>query len=156
MAFEPPIIESNDAPRVRELLDRHVRRDADVTRAAAEIVDRVRREGDAALSEYARRFDGLEAVLEPSAAEMRAAASTVPRSVRRAISFAARNIRRVAERQVPKSWTTSPVGGVRIEQRVLPIDRVGCYVPGGRYPLPSTLLMTAIPARVAGVREIVA
>jgi histidinol dehydrogenase len=69
---------------------------------------------------------------------------------------AARHIRRVARRQIPRAWSVSPTPGVRIEQRVLPLDRVGCYVPGGRYPLPSSLLMTAIPARVAGVREVVA
>jgi histidinol dehydrogenase len=156
MAFEAPIIESSDVSRVRELLDRQVRRDAEITRASAEIVERVRREGDVALAEYARRFDAVDAVVEVPRAEMRSAAATVPRTVRRAISFAARNISRVAKRQVPKPWTTSPVGGVRIEQRVLPLERVGCYVPGGRYPLPSTLLMTAIPARVAGVRDIIA
>jgi histidinol dehydrogenase len=57
---------------------------------------------------------------------------------------------------VPKAWRTSPVSGVTIEQRVTPLDRVGCYVPGGRYPLPSSLLMSAIPARVAGVRDVFA
>jgi histidinol dehydrogenase len=76
--------------------------------------------------------------------------------VRRAITLAARHIRRVARRQVPKPWTITPAPGIRIEQRVIPLDRVGCYVPGGRHPLPSSLLMTAIPAAVAGVREIVA
>jgi histidinol dehydrogenase len=76
--------------------------------------------------------------------------------VRAAISLAARHIRRVAEKQVPREWAVSPIPGVRIQQRVRPLDRVACYVPGGRYPLPSSLLMTAIPARVAGVPEIVA
>ena len=76
--------------------------------------------------------------------------------MRNAIRLAARHVRRVARKQVPRGWTVSPVDGVRIEQRVTPLDRVGCYVPGGRHPLPSSLLMTAIPARVAGVREVVA
>jgi histidinol dehydrogenase len=76
--------------------------------------------------------------------------------VRKAIALAAKNIRAVASRQVPRSWRMSTVPGVRIEQRVIPLDRVGCYVPGGRYPLPSSLLMTAIPARTAGVREVIA
>jgi len=61
----------------------------------------------------------------------------------------------VAGRQVPRAWSLEPVAGVRVTQRVLPLDRVGCYVPGGRYPLPSSLLMTAIPASVAGVRDII-
>ncbi len=76
--------------------------------------------------------------------------------MRRAIAAAARNIRHVARRQVPRGWTARPVAGVTIVQRVAPLERVGCYVPGGRYPLPSSLLMTAIPASVAGVREIIA
>jgi histidinol dehydrogenase len=87
---------------------------------------------------------------------MREAARTLPSDVRGAIRAAARNIRHVARRQVPRGWTTEPVKGVRIEQRVMPLARVGCYVPAGRYPLPSSLLMAAIPAQVAGVREIVA
>jgi histidinol dehydrogenase len=156
MRFEPRVIEAADEEAVSALLDRRVRRDEAVARAAAEIVERVRREGDAALIEYARRFDGLDGSIEITPAEVRDEARRVPRDVQRAISFAARNIRRVAARQVPKRWVVSPAAGVRIEQRVLPLDRVGCYVPGGRYPLPSSLLMTAVPARVAGVREVIA
>src|SRR6185503_1496187 len=77
-----------------------------------------------------------------------------PPAVRRAIRLAARHIARVAARQVPRPFTEMVAPGLRIEQRVEPLARVGCYVPGGRYPLPSTLLMTAIPAREAGVRDI--
>ena len=91
-----------------------------------------------------------------SADEIDASIVKVPRETRAAIRAAARNIARVAKRQLPRGWTMSPSRGVEIEQRVLPLDRVGCYVPGGRYPLPSSLLMTAIPARVAGVREVIA
>ena len=123
-------------------------------RAAAEIVERVRSEGDAAVADYSRRFDGQEAPFEVTAAEIRAATRRVPREVQRAIALAVRNIERVAARQVPKRWVVSPVGGVRIEQRVIPLDRVGCYVPGGRFPQVSTLLMTVIPAQVAGVKNI--
>jgi histidinol dehydrogenase len=89
-------------------------------------------------------------------AEMRRAAATVPREVRAAIRDAARNIRTVAKRQVPKGWRVRVAPGVSVEQRIEPLGRVGCYVPGGRFPLPSSLLMTAIPARVAGVREVIA
>ena len=156
MAFEPRIIESSDERALAALLDRRVRRDESIARAVGEIVERVRREGDAAVLEFARRFDGVDAAFDVSGDDIRRGAASVPRDVRRAISLAARNIERVATRQVPKGWTVSPAGGVRIEQRVLPLDRVGCYVPGGRYPLPSSLLMTAIPARVAGVREVMA
>jgi len=80
----------------------------------------------------------------------------VPADVRRAIGQAARNIARVAFRQIPGHWNLEVTPGVSVEQRIEPLARVGCYVPGGRFPLPSSLLMTAIPARVAGVREIVA
>jgi histidinol dehydrogenase len=76
--------------------------------------------------------------------------------VRAAIRTAARNIRTVARRQVPRGWRARVVPGVTVEQRVVPLDRVGCYVPAGRYPLPSSLLMTAIPAAAAGVGEVVA
>ena len=76
--------------------------------------------------------------------------------VRRAIVLAARNIRKVANRQVPQTWQVATSAGVTIEQRVMPLDRVGCYVPGGRYPLPSSLLMTAVTARAAGVNDVVA
>lgn len=156
MAFEPRILDSRDERAVAALLDRAVRRDAAVHRTVARIIDRVRRDGDRAVAAYAKKFDGFEGPLEVPADEIRNAVRSVPRDVQRAISTAARNISRVAARQIPKRWSIAPVAGVRIEQRVLPLDRVGCYVPGGRYPLPSSLLMTAIPARVAGVKDIVA
>jgi histidinol dehydrogenase len=129
---------------------------SDIDRRVARIVEDVRRNGDAAVLKYARRFDGLDGPLEVGRDEMRREAASVPPHVRRAIRFAARNIRHVARRQVPRGWRTKPVEGVAIEQRVLPLDAVGCYVPGGRYPLPSSLLMTAIPARIAGVRDVIA
>jgi histidinol dehydrogenase len=150
------IIPSADAPAVASLLDREARRNAALERRVARIVDHVRREGDEAVLAYAKQFDGLADSVEVSREEIRSGARRVPRDVRDAIATAAEHIRRVAERQVPRGWVVQPVTGVRIEQRVLPLDRVGCYVPGGRHPLPSSLLMTAIPARVAGVPEIIA
>jgi len=103
----------------------------------------------------AREFDRLDGSLEVSKKEMQAAAKTVAPSVRTAIRVAARNIRAVAKKQVPRGWRVTVATGVTVEQRVIPLDRVGCYVPGGRYPLPSTLLMTAIPAATAGVKDVV-
>jgi histidinol dehydrogenase len=120
------------------------------------IVSDVRRKGDRALLRYAKTLDRLAAPIEVSRDEMRRATSKVPRAVRSAIRTAARNIRTVAKRQVPRSWRVGVTGGVSVEQRVIPLDRVGCYVPGGRYPLPSSLLMTAIPAVAAGVKDVVA
>jgi histidinol dehydrogenase len=125
-------------------------------RAVQTIVDAVRTGGDRALTRFARRFDGLSAPLEVSPAEMREGAARVRPEVRRAIAQAARNIARVAFRQIPRHFDLDVAPGVSIEQRVEPLARVGCYVPGGRFPLPSSLLMTVVPARVAGVREIVA
>ncbi len=150
------IVDSTDRRRVAALLDRRPARNPAVERRVARIVTRVAREGDRALLAYARTLDGLTGPIEVSGDDMRDAARQVTGEVRAAIRTAARHIRRVASRQVPREWTVTPVAGVRIEQRVRPLDRVACYVPGGRYPLPSSLLMTAIPARVAGVPEIVA
>jgi histidinol dehydrogenase len=150
------IIDSSDIRAVNALLDRRPARNPVVERRVARIVDRVRRDGDRALLAFARRFDGLDGPIDvPRAQMIRAAASLEPR-VWSAIRLAATNIARVAARQVPRSWSVQPTSGIRIAQRVVPLDRVGCYVPGGRYPLPSSLLMTAIPASIAGVREIVA
>jgi histidinol dehydrogenase len=150
------IVDSGNRRAVRELLAPERVRDAATDRRVAAIVNDVREGGDAALLRYARKFDGLEGAIEITAAEMRRAAATVPREVRAAIRDAARNIRTVAKRQVPKGWRVRVAPGVTVEQRIVPLDRVGCYVPGGRYPLPSSLLMTAIPAIVAGVKDVVA
>ena len=116
----------------------------------------MRDEGDPALARFARRFDRATPPFEVSRDEMREGAGRAPADVRRAIARAAANIARVAFRQIPKHWDLEVGPGVGVEQRVEPLASVGCYVPGGRFPLPSSLLMTAVPARVAGVREIVA
>ncbi len=150
------IIKSSNARAVAALLDKRPAGDPAVQRRVAAIVARVRREGDPALLAYARRFDGLDGPIEVSRREIEKSATLVDSNVKKAIALAARNIRTVAEKQRPRSWSVTPVPGVRIRQRVLPLDRVGCYVPGGRYPLPSSLLMTAIPARVAGVPDVIA
>ncbi|HEV8397447.1 MAG TPA: histidinol dehydrogenase [Vicinamibacterales bacterium] len=150
------VVESSNRRAVRELLAPERVRDAATDRRVAAIVSDVRRRGDAALLRYARKFDGLDGPIEIPLDELRRAAATVPREVRTAIRDAARNIRAVAKRQVPKGWRARVAPGVTVESRVVPLDRVGCYVPGGRYPLPSSLLMTAIPASVAGVKDVVA
>jgi len=134
---------------------RNTRADAAFDRRVHNIVNGVRRGGDKALARFAARFDNASEPLEVSKAEMRDYAALVPANVRRAIKTAASHIATVAFRQIPKHWDLSVVPGVSIEQRVEPLARVGCYVPGGRFPLPSSLLMTAIPARVAGVREVI-
>jgi histidinol dehydrogenase len=156
MPSEIRVIEASNARALGALLARGAARDPAIARRAARIVESVRRGGDRALLKFARRFDGLDTDIEVSPDEMQAGAARVPSEVRAAIRVAARHIRRVAARQLPKGSRVETAPGVRIEQRVLPLERVGCYVPGGRYPLPSSLLMTAIPAGVAGVGEIIA
>lgn len=125
--------------------------------AARRIVEGVRKGGDAALRRYVAKFDGNSQPdkLRISPEEMQDALETISPPVERALRTAARNIRAFAERQKPKDWNFAPASGVVVGQRIRPIGNVGCYVPSGRYPLPSTLLMTAIPAQVAGVERIV-
>jgi histidinol dehydrogenase len=151
-----PIVPSSDTETVERLLAPRRSRDAEVERRAARIVEDVRIGGDAALRTYAEQLDGLSGPFEVSREEIALGVKATPPRVRAAIRSAARHIARVARAQVPREFRVRVARGVTVQQRVRPLDRVGCYVPGGRYPLPSSLLMTAIPARVAGVREIVA
>ena len=150
------IVDSTNRRAVSLLLSPERTRDAATERRVATIVSTVRRDGDRALVRYARELDGLKEPIEVSRDEMRRAAREVPAPVRNALRVAATHIRAVAARQVPRGWRTRVAPGVTVEQRVIPLDRVGCYVPAGRYPLPSSLLMTAIPAAAAGVGEVVA
>ena len=117
----------------------------------------VHKHGDKALLELAAKFDGLHKKqhLRVTREEMHAAWDSIPQTLRTAMQTAADNIRHFAEQQKPEEWTTENTPGVSVGQIVRPLESVGCYVPGGRYPLPSTLLMTAIPAQVAGVPRIV-
>ncbi|HKE84311.1 MAG TPA: histidinol dehydrogenase [Vicinamibacterales bacterium] len=149
------IVEAGDDVAVTALLWPARDQDDETDRRVAEIVSNVRNDGEAALLRYARDFDRLDGPLEITRKEMQAAAKTVAADVRKAIRVAARNIRVVASRQVPRGWRVKVDSGITVEQRVVALDRVGCYVPGGRYPLPSTLLMTAIPAAVAGVKDVI-
>jgi histidinol dehydrogenase len=150
------LVDSSNRRAVRALLSAARTRDAATARRVAQIVAEVRTGGDAALRRYARALDGLEGPIEIGRDRLRETAAEVPGDVRAAIRTAARHIRAVARRQVPRGWRLGVAPGVSVEQRIVPLDRVGCYVPGGRYPLPSSLLMTAIPAVAAGVREVVA
>ncbi|MGD0628404.1 MAG: histidinol dehydrogenase [Terracidiphilus sp.] len=125
--------------------------------AVKRIVADVRKRGDRALQRYAARFDGLKegASLRITQEEMASARDTLNPALRDALSTAADQIRAFAINQLPASWSDSPIAGLTTGQLVRPLAAVGCYVPSGRHPLPSTLLMTAIPAQVAGVSRIV-
>ena len=120
------------------------------------MINSVRRSGDAALRRYAEHWDGLvkEQPLRVSAAELDEALRALPPPLRNSLRDAARNIRQFCEWQRPKTWTQVR-NGIALGQLIRPLEAIGCYVPGGRYPLVSTLLMTVIPAQVAGVKRIV-
>jgi histidinol dehydrogenase len=126
--------------------------------AVRRIVADVRKRGDSALLRYAAQFDGLAGVetVRVTQEEMAAAWKALDPALCNALTTAAKQIRRFAERQMPDSWSASPLDGLTTGQLVRPLGSVGCYVPSGRHPLPSTLLMTAIPAQVAGVKRILA
>jgi histidinol dehydrogenase len=139
---------------VKNLENRGSRFD-EIEPAVRKIIDDVRRNGDAALLKYAHQFDGLDPA-EPvrvCESDMKEAWKQAPTQLQTALRKAAKNIRQFCEWQKPKAWTKSR-GGTSLGQMVRPLDSAGCYVPGGRFPLVSTLLMTVIPAQVAGVKSI--
>jgi histidinol dehydrogenase len=141
----------------KKLLHARQEHDAEAEGIASKIVGDVRRRGDAALSAWVKKFDGIDLHRESlwiSGGEIRAARKQVSREFLRALEHAARNVRRVAEKQLPKPWTMKVEPGVKISQLVRPIEAIGCYIPGGRFALVSTMVMTVVPAKVAGVRHI--
>jgi histidinol dehydrogenase len=133
--------------------------DEEVERAAAAICEDVRRRGDAALLELTERLDGFKAAraadLELPRPMLHRALAGLPSEQRTALEQAAERIRAFHERQLAQSWQFADADGTILGQRVTPIDRVGVYVPGGKAAYPSSVLMNVVPARVAGVREIV-
>jgi histidinol dehydrogenase len=126
--------------------------------AVKRIVTDVRRRGDRALLRYAAEFDGLASAssLRVTTEEMAAAWEAIDPALRDALETAVEQIRGFAVRQLPESWSDLLLDGLTTGQLVRPLGSVGCYVPSGRHPLPSTLLMTVIPAQVAGVKRIAA
>lgn len=144
------------AAEVERIAGRSAVVDADAEKTAAKIIASVRRYGDKTLLSYARRYDELGSQpLLVSADEIQRALSSVSPEFRRALETAARNIRRFCEWQKPVEFRREMQPGICVGQVVRPLTSVGCYVPGGRYPLPSSLLMTVLPARVAGVPRVV-
>jgi len=137
------------------LLEQRGSRLDEIEPAVQRIVEDVRRNGDRALLKYARKFDGLAARhdLRVDESELQLAWKAAPKELRAALQMADKNIRRFCEWQKPKEWRKS-VDGAVLGQLVRPLNSAGCYVPGGRFPLVSTLLMTVIPAQVAGVKNI--
>jgi histidinol dehydrogenase len=139
--------------KVREGQDR-----AALVRAGRIVAD-VRKRGDAALDQWTRNFDGRGVARDGvwiSPKEYQAARKRVSREFLHAAAHAAENVRRVAEQQKPREWNLQVEPGVNVGQIVRPIETIGCYIPGGRFALVSTLIMTVVPAQAAGVQRIIA
>ena len=139
----------------QDLVTRKTVRLNEAAQVVAPILEDVRRRGDAALLEYARRFDGFEgADVRVAASETAAARERLSPEFTSAVEVASRNIRQYAAAQLPSDRSIEYADGRRLGQIVRPLESMGAYIPAGRYPLPSTLLMTAIPAQVAGVGRV--
>lgn len=146
------ILRSSDRSAIDTLFYRRAARMGEAEAVVRPILEAVRDRGDEGLLEYARKFDGIEGdSVRIPASELQAAAEAASPKLRSAVEVASDQVRRFAELQLPRPWTKEVGAGIRLGQIVRPLDAVGCYIPGGRYPLPSTLMMTVIPAQVAGV-----
>ncbi len=145
--------------RLDELLAWDTASDAEIFSTVSDILTRVRLHGDEAVLELTRRFDGIEAdsldELEMSPQTLKAAYEALPADQREALRIAAERIRRYAEHQGLESWEYTEEDGTLLGQQVSPLDRAGLYVPGGKAAYPSSVLMNAIPAKVAGVGELI-
>jgi histidinol dehydrogenase len=145
--------------RLAELLAFDTAQDPAIDAAVAAILSDVKRRGDAAVLEYTARFDRVTAQsvteLQIPPADMRSALASLPRGQRDALEAAAERVRSYHEQQRAQSWTYCDSDGNELGQQITPIDRVGIYVPGGKAAYPSSVLMNALPAKVAGVSDIV-
>lgn len=145
--------------RLDALIALETAQDEDIDAAAARILADVRKRGDAAVLEYTQRFDRLQAAsvaeLELPRAELEAALARLPAAQREALEQAAERVRRYHERQRQESWSYVEDDGTMLGQQVTPLDRAGLYVPGGKAAYPSSVLMNALPAKVAGVSELI-
>jgi histidinol dehydrogenase len=128
---------------------------SDAEEVVRPILEAVRKSGDKALLKYARQFDGLDRKsVRLTAEELSKAADRLTPKFRAAVRVAEKNVRRFAEKQLPREWSANLAPGLRVGQLVRPLDTVAAYIPAGRYPLASTVIMTAVPALVAGVSNV--
>jgi len=142
----------------RKLARRREGRDRQALAIASDIVSDVRRRRDVALLQWTKKLDRIDLgrkSLWISREEMAAARQRVSRDFIRAVQHAAGNVRRVSQAQLPKPWSLQVEPGVKLTQLIRPIDSIGCYIPGGRFALFSTMIMTVVAAQVAGVGKIV-
>ncbi|HWU82807.1 MAG TPA: histidinol dehydrogenase [Methylophilaceae bacterium] len=144
---------------LKDLLAFETAQDDKIDQVVADILRDVKTRGDAAVLEYTRRFDRLDAdsmpALELSQRELKAALDSLPAEQRKALREAADRVRSYHEKQLMSSWTYTEDDGTLLGQQVTSLDRVGLYVPGGKAAYPSSVLMNAIPAKVAGVQELI-
>jgi histidinol dehydrogenase len=149
------ILSSKNKAGLDRLIARRAQRLTKAEAVVRPILEAVRKRGDRALLQYAKKFDGLQAksVRVPKA-DLARAAQGLNKDFRAAIDTASKQIRRFAELQMPRPWVRNAGSGVTLGQIVRPLGSVAAYIPGGRYPLPSTLMMTVIPAQVAEVTQI--
>jgi histidinol dehydrogenase len=149
------ILSSKDKTALDRLLARRAQRLTQAEAVVRPILEAVRKRGDRALLQYARKFDGLQAkTVRVPVADLTRAAQDLKKDFRAAVDMASKQIRRFAELQMPRPWVRNAGNGVTLGQIVRPLGSVAAYIPGGRYPLPSTLMMTVIPAQVAEVKQI--
>jgi len=150
---EAPVAET----AIQQLEQRGATNTAKVDTVVRDILSAIQARGDEAVREFAAKLDGLafDESLLVSRTEMQVAWDSIGEELKAAMRLAQANIRAFAEKQLPRAWSFRPAEGMEVGQIVRPLGSVGCYVPGGRYPLPSTLLMTVTPAQVAGVERIV-
>jgi histidinol dehydrogenase len=143
----------------KRLLAARERRDVQAEKVAAKIIADVRRRGDAGVSYWTEKLDGINLArrgIWVRQREIKEAQKCVSADFLRAVKHAIANVRKVAEKQLPRNWSMKVEPGVSIGQMVRPIETIGCYIPGGKATLLSTLIMTAVPAQVAGAKRIVA
>lgn len=156
-----PLLKFSDSDfveRFRRIEQRAAEVPAGIEETVSAIISDVRKRGDAAVFELTARFDNLEltaATVEVSRAEMRAATAAIPDQSRAALELAAQRIARYHEKQKQQTWLSTEEADVLLGQMVTPLERVGIYVPGGKATYPSSVLMNAVPAKVAGVGEII-
>lgn len=151
--------QANFDAELKRLLAFETAQDEEIDQVVANILRDVKKRGDAAVLEYTQRFDRLNAAtiaeLELSQAELKAALDSLPADQRRALEQAAERVRAYHEKQLMSSWSYTEDDGTLLGQQVTSLDRVGLYVPGGKAAYPSSVLMNAIPAKVAGVEELI-
>ena len=151
--------QANFEAEIKQLLAFETAQDDEIDQVVANILRDVKKRGDAAVLEYTQRFDHLNAgtlaELELTQAELEAALDSLPADQRRALEQAAERVRAYHEKQLMSSWSYTEDDGTLLGQQVTSLDRIGLYVPGGKAAYPSSVLMNAIPAKVAGVAELI-